>query len=162
MRCVISYPEIFRSVVELLAQELNGFEYDHIVGVPYAALPFASGIALGYQKSMLMARKELKDHGTRRAIEGIYTKGQCAVIIEDVITSGSSVLEIVDILKKEDVYVQDVVVFLDRQQGAREKLAAHGIRLHAVCTLSELLATLHDAGLISYATCTSDALAIGN
>lgn len=64
------------------------------------------------------------------------------MIIEDVITSGSSVLETVEILKKEGLKVTDAIVLLDREQGGKDKLQVHGIRLHSVCTLSKMLEIL--------------------
>ena len=149
MRSVISHPKIFLSTVNLLAQQMHNCTFDHVVGVPYAALPFASGLALLHQRSMIMPRKEIKDHGTRKAVEGVYHAGQSAIIIEDVITTGGSILEIVEILKNEGIYVRDAIVFIDREQGGRQKLADRGIRLHAVCTLTDIFTTLHDSGLIS-------------
>ena len=148
LRRVISYPEYFQQVVDLLAQELGDGEYHHIVGVPYAALPLASGIAVLYQKSMIMPRKEVKEHGTCRAIEGVYQRGQKVIIIEDIVTTGDSILETVTTLKNEGLEVEEVIVFLDRQQGAQKKLAEHGITLRAVCTLSDVLATLQQSGHI--------------
>lgn len=61
------------------------------------------------------------------------------MIIEDVVTSGSSVLETAEVLQKEGLKVTDAVVLLDREQGGKDKLQAHGIRLHSVCTLSKML-----------------------
>lgn len=64
------------------------------------------------------------------------------MIIEDVVTSGSSVLETVEILRKEGLKVTDAIVLLDREQGGKDKLQVHGIRLHSVCTLSKMLEIL--------------------
>lgn len=148
LRRIISYPELFAQVVDLLAQELSDTSFDHIVGVPYAALPFASGIAVLYQKSMIMPRKELKDHGAKKMIEGVYQKGQKALIIEDVVTSGASILETIATLKSQGLEVDEVIVFLDRQQGAAKKLAAQGVTLRSVCTLSDVLSSLQQSGHI--------------
>lgn len=64
------------------------------------------------------------------------------MIIEDVVTSGSSVLETVEVLQKEGLKVTDAIVVLDREQGGKDRLQAHGIRLHSVCTLSKILEIL--------------------
>ncbi|OWK05616.1 UMPS [Cervus elaphus hippelaphus] len=77
--------------------------------------------------------------GTKRLIEGAINPGETCLIIEDVVTSGSSVLETAEVLQKEGLKVTDAIVLLDREQGGKDKLQAHGIRLHPVCTLSKML-----------------------
>lgn len=142
MRRIISFPDVYQYVVDLMWQEMKDKEVDHVGGVPYAALPLASGIALLYHKSMLMPRKEVKVHGAARSVEGVFKEGDSVVLIEDVVTSGGSSLKAIEQLKNASLHVKDVVVFMDRQQGARQKLANEGIALHAVCTISEAVDAL--------------------
>ncbi len=148
LRRIISFPDVFQYVVDLLWQEIVDKEVNHVGGVPYAALPLASGVALLYQKSMLMPRKDTKDHGAVRTVEGVYKRGDTVVLLEDVVTSGGSILKAVDTLEKVGLAVKDVVVFMDREQGAAKKLADRGINLRAVCTLSEAIDTLRNGGKI--------------
>lgn len=154
MRRVISYPELLQHVVDLMWHQIHEKDFHHLGGVPYAALPIASGMAVLYQKPMVMTRKEIKDHGTKRQIEGVYKQGDIVLIIEDIVTSGSSIFETVDQLTREGLLVNDVVVFLDREQGAKEQLVKKGINLHAVCTLSDVLDILKRRGKIDDATAT--------
>nr|XP_012383482.1 uridine 5'-monophosphate synthase isoform X2 [Dasypus novemcinctus] len=91
---------------------------------------------------MLIRRKETKDYGTKRLVEGAINPGETCLIIEDVVTSGSSVLETVEVLQKEGLKVTDAIVLLDREQGGKDKLQARGICLHSVCTLSQMLEIL--------------------
>lgn len=80
--------------------------------------------------------------GTKRLVEGDVNPGETCLIIEDVVTTGSSVLETVEVLQKEGLKVTDAIVLLDREQGGKDNLQAHGIRLHSVCTLSKILEIL--------------------
>lgn len=148
LRRIISYPEIFQYVVDLMWQHIAHKEFNHLGGVPYAALPLASGMAMLYQKPMIMARKDIKDHGNKRSIEGVYKQGDTVLIIEDIVTSGASIFETVDQMAREGLLINDVIVFMDREQGAKERLAQRGIALHAVCTLSDVLEILQIRGKI--------------
>jgi len=148
LRRIISFPDVYQHVVDLLWHEMEDSSVDHVGGVPYAALPLASGIALLYQKSMLMPRKEIKEHGAGRTIEGVYAAGDTVILVEDVVTSGASILRAIDALEKEGLIVKEVVAFMDREQGAAQKLKDRGIALRAVCTLTSAMDALRDAGKI--------------
>lgn len=152
LRRVISFPELFQHVVDLMWHQISERDFHHLGGVPYAALPLASGMAMLYQKPMIMARKDLKDHGTKRSIEGMYKEGEIVLVIEDIVTSGGSIIETANQMAREGLLVNDVIVFIDREQGAKEKLAEKGITLHAVCTLSDVLDVLQSRGKIDEPT----------
>jgi uridine monophosphate synthetase len=89
-----------------------------------------------------MCRKEAKDYGTKKQIEGIYQSGQDCLIIEDVITTGDSVLQIAELLKNQGLQVKNIVVLVDRQQGGKEALMAAGYQLHSIYTLDEIIQPL--------------------
>ena len=81
-------------------------EYKHICGVPYTALPIATLLSIKQQKPMLIRRKEAKAYGTKKLIEGKYSAGDSCLIIEDIITSGSSILETVSDLRADGIINQ--------------------------------------------------------
>lgn len=91
---------------------------------------------------MLFRRKEPKSYGTKRLIEGVYHTGDTCIIIEDVITSGSSVLDTARDLQREGIIVTDVVVLVDREQGGTANIERHSIKVHSLLSLSFLIKTL--------------------
>ncbi len=151
LRVLISFPNLMRQVSELLwqAANLGHAEYSYICGVPYTALPLATCISAAHDIPMLIKRKEAKDYGTKKMIEGKYEEGKKCLIIEDVVTSGGSVLETATSFEQVNVKVTDAVVLLNREQGGLEHLQSNGIKLHSVFTVSEVLNVLQSLGCIN-------------
>src|SRR5512134_873281 len=117
LRGIISYPLILQTIALRVLDVLRPLTYDRIAGIPYAGLPIATAVALAGNIPMLYARKEVKDHGTRRAIEGTFAPGEVVVLIDDVITDGASKFEAASPLVEAGLIVRDFVIFLDREQG---------------------------------------------
>lgn len=142
LRVIVSYPEILKLVAEAMWEKINNLKFDLICGVPYTALPIATAMSITHNLPMVMRRKEIKDYGTKKAIEGAFTTGQKVLIVEDLVTSGLSVFETSEPLELEGLKITDVVVLLNREQGAEENLKNKNLNLHAVFTITELLQTL--------------------
>lgn len=149
LRRLAARPALLHLAAEAYAGLLQSLTFDHLAGVPYAALPIGTAVALTTGRSLIYPRKETKTYGTGRAVEGLFAEGDRAVIIEDVVTSGNSIRKTIGLLNAAGVQVSDVLALIDREQGGREALAAAGYRLHTVLRLSEVLETLHAAGRIS-------------
>ncbi len=139
LRQLISTPALLSLVASAYVARLRGLAFDRLAALPYAALPIGTAISLQGGWPMIYPRKEAKDYGTAATIEGAYAAGERIVVIDDLATTGGSKFEAIDKLKAVGLAVQDVVVLIDRQSGAREALAEAGYRLHAVLTLSEML-----------------------
>lgn len=149
LRSIISYPKILQSVGDELFKIANDGKYDHICGVPYTALPIATAIALKHNYPLVMTRKEAKGYGTKKMVEGVFKARQNCLVIEDVITTGSSVMQTIDLLEKEGLKVTDVAVCVDRQQGGKEAIEKKGYNVHALFTISQMLDVLFADGCIN-------------
>lgn len=149
LRPLASDPKILKRLANYLLDMLPLDNFDLICGVPYAALPMATAMSLESYLPLIIKRKEAKDYGTKKMIEGIYTKGQNCLLVEDVITSGKSLLETIPEIENEGISVSDIVVVLDRQQGGKEMLESKGYRVHTLFTISEVCKILKDEGHLS-------------
>ena len=138
MRVLVSYPSLLKEVAKAYVEVLKNLEFDRLVAVPYAALPIVSAISVVGGYPFIYTRKEKKDYGTKKLIEGEYKKGERVIVVDDVITTGASKLEVIKPLEKEGLVVKDVVVFVDREEGGKEELERKGYSLWRVMGIGEI------------------------
>ena len=105
---------------------------------PVAYAIAAASWAEGPPLEAFTVRKEPKQHGTQRLIEGNFAAGATVVVVEDVITSGSSALRAIEAVLAEGGRVAGVLAVVDRQQGGRETLEAAGYEVRALTTAAAL------------------------
>ena len=149
LRKIISNPHIFNQVLAAYGDIVETLEFDRIAGIPYGALPTATGLALNLQRPMIFPRKEVKAHGTRRLIEGNFNPGEKVVVIDDTLISGKSVMEGAEKLKSAGLKIEDIVVFIDHEGGVKNRLAENGYRAHSVLSISQITETLYESGRIN-------------
>ncbi|MDN5577825.1 MAG: orotidine-5'-phosphate decarboxylase [Chryseobacterium sp.] len=149
LRPLASDPKILKRLANYLLDMLPLDNFDLICGVPYAALPMATAMSLESYLPLIIKRKEAKEYGTKKMIEGIFQKGQNCLLVEDVITSGKSLLETIPEIENEGISVSDIVVVLDRQQGGKEMLESKGYRVHTLFTISEVCSILKEENHLS-------------
>ncbi|QBO58608.1 orotidine-5'-phosphate decarboxylase [Chryseobacterium salivictor] len=149
LRPLASDPKILKKLANYMLDMLPLDNFDLICGVPYAALPMATAMSLESYLPLIIKRKEAKQYGTKKILEGIYTQGQNCLLVEDVITSGASLLETIPEIENEGITVSDIVVVLDRQQGGKEILESRGFRVHTLFTISEVCTILKEEGHLS-------------
>jgi uridine monophosphate synthetase len=151
LRGLVSHPDVLRLAGDALLGVLNGLEFDLIAGLPYAGLPLGVSASLAGNLPLIYPRKESKDYGTKRRVEGAYQPGQRVAVLDDVITNGGAKIELIEPLRAEGLVVTDVVVLVDREQGGAETLAEHGLTLHRVCTLRQVVEALRTRAVIDEA-----------
>lgn len=149
LRLLVSHPLLLREVAHALAEEARDLAFDRIAAIPYGGLPIGVAMALAMDRPLIYPRKEVKSHGTRRAIEGAFDPGETALLVDDLITRGGSKLEAIERLEGAGLAVRDVLVLIDRQQGGARKLKRGGYRLHAVLQLTQLLGVLRETDRIT-------------
>ena len=151
-RLLVSYPLLMRETCDLLAavieRELAG-QFDRTCGVPLAALPICSVLSASKMFSMVMYRPHVKSHGTGKRIEGAFEKGDRCLVLEDIVTSGGSLLETVSGLREAGLAVSHALVLLDRQQGAVENLQKHGITVHSLLNTDLILECIQESRKVS-------------
>lgn len=150
LRLLISYPRILNKVAKAYLPILKRMKYDRLAAIPYTALPITGAISLLNKKPWIFTRKEQKDYGTKKLIEGIYKKGETVVLIDDLITTGGSKFESVEKLRKEGLRIKNVVVLIDRsKKGIDKEFKQNKLRLRSVLKIKQILEVLHGARKIS-------------
>lgn len=143
LRPLASSPQLLKTLANNLLDLVEEVPYDLICGVPYAALPMGTTMSLASGTPLIIKRKENKGYGTKRMVEGVYHDGQNCLLVEDVITSGQSLVETIAEVEREGLKVTDIVVVLDREQGGIEKLKKKGYQVHTLFTINEAVDILH-------------------
>jgi len=139
LRLLPSYPRLLREVAAALARVAVTLPFQRIAGIPYAGLPIGVALSLEMDRPLIYPRKEVKEHGTRKAIEGEYKSGETVLVVDDLVSTGGAKIEAIEPLQAAGLEVHDVLVLIDREQGGKEELAARGYTLHSLFTLSQML-----------------------
>ena len=116
LRNVISYPEIHCEICCEISKNINK-DIDLICGTPYGAVSYASHISISNNIPMIFLRKEIKNHGTQKLIEGIYSNNNKVLLIEDVTTTGNSVIEAAQLLEKKGLIVSQIITIISRNNN---------------------------------------------
>jgi len=153
LRLLVSHPAVLRAAARQMAAliDARGIAFDRLAAIPYAGLPIGVAVALETGRPLIYPRKEAKDYGAAKLIEGEHNPGEAALLVDDLITKGTSKFEALAPLLDAGLSVRDVLVLIDREQGGAAELASRGVALHAVLTLSAMLADLVSAGRLSAA-----------
>jgi len=152
LRVIPSFPDAFREICEFYAQtitdEIGLKTFERIAGIPIAGIPFASQIAYNLKKPFLYMRKDVRFSGRERRVEGILASGDKVLLIDDLLTTGSTLRKAADAVRAEGGVVTDAMVFLDREEGGMKLLEESGVKLHSLLRISEIANILYEIGAI--------------
>lgn len=150
LRLLIGHPTALWRAAHIIWDEVQALQrmrnpqvepFDIVAGVPFGGLHIGTAFSLTAKIPLIYLHPRLDDLG--KDIEGIYRPNQQALIMDDLLAGGGSILETALQLGEAGLMVGDAVVLLDRQQGGRERLRRQGINLVSVLTLEVLMNYLH-------------------
>ncbi|WP_297980100.1 orotate phosphoribosyltransferase [uncultured Methanobrevibacter sp.] len=136
MKRAITEPEILSTIAELISERI-GDDVDKIAGPALGAVPIATAVSLESKKPLLMIRKEKKGYGTSKLIEGDLNEGDKVILVEDVTTTGGSLLKAINAVADNGGVVKKAFVVVDREEGAMGTFANEGVELEPLISVSE-------------------------
>ena len=152
LRLVPSYPLEFRKMVKYLENQIGediGLDkFDSIVSVPTGGLVIASALAIETVKPLIYVRSKPKDYGTSKSVEGKIHDNMKVVMIDDVATTGGSVVNAIKSLKEVNIPVKDAYVIVNRMEGADEALLELGVKMHSILNILQITEALFEQNLI--------------
>ena len=132
---LISHPDVLIEICHLIYEQINDTS-GLICGLPYAGIPYAQTISVLYKRSSIMLRKEQKN----KMIEGNYTSGSDLIIIDDIISKGTSLLE--SLKHFNQFNIKKIVVLVDKNQGGIENLRRQGYNIVSLFTINDFTRNL--------------------
>ena len=152
LRVVPSFPHHFRKMIKtlqnLISDKIGLDNFDCIASVPTSGLVIASALAIETVKPLIYVRQKPKEYGTESVIEGKIAKGTKVLLIDDVATTGLSLLNAIKALRNAGAVVTDAFTVVNRFEGARESLASEDVRLYEITDITTIASILHEQNLI--------------
>ncbi|HUX87133.1 MAG TPA: phosphoribosyltransferase family protein [Chloroflexota bacterium] len=152
-RVLISNPSVLRSIARLIDREIQADQvrrrprletFGAVAGVPMGGLHLATAYSLTSDTPLIYVRP----NGDQQEIEGKVVPGQTVLIIDDLMTGGTSILSTAWTLEKHGLTVRDAIVLIDREQGGTERLHQHGYRVMPILKLKTMLTYYFESGLM--------------
>jgi uridine monophosphate synthetase len=137
LRLLISYPDLLKNICDHLYKLIEHKNLNSkICGLPYAGIPYSCCLSTTYNLEMLMLRKEQKSHGTKKMLEGLYNVDDNLIIIDDILTSGTSIKESLNYL--QNFNIKQIIVIFDRNQGGSQELTEMGYKINSLFNIKEI------------------------
>ncbi|MEI8300863.1 MAG: orotate phosphoribosyltransferase [Chlamydiota bacterium] len=138
LRLVLSHPSLLEALSKAMWQKIAPIATDYVCGIPYTAFSIATYISIKQNIPMLLKRTDLKEHPTKKIIAGNYEPNKRCLILEDVITSGHSILETTQALQNLQITVPAIAILLDREQGGVMAIEKQGFHVLSLLTISQV------------------------
>jgi orotate phosphoribosyltransferase/uridine monophosphate synthetase len=158
LRLLVSNPQALARAAGVMQEEIDTLqtmrnpqvhEFQRVCGIPFGGLHLATAFSLRSRVPMIYVHPAKERNGSRVYVEGVYNEGEYVLLIDDLVTSGGGVIETAEFLKQNaGLQVRDVLVLLDRQEGAKEILKARGYNLISILGLEPMLNYLMASGKI--------------
>ena len=152
LRLIPSYPHQFRKMIKnlqnLIVEKTGLGDFDCLASVPTGGLVVTSALAIEIVKPLIYVRSKPKEHGTTKSIEGKISAGMKVVMIDDVMTTGTSVLNGINQLKEAELLVSDLYVIINRLEGGDKALSDIGVQTHQLTDILEITDILFQEKLI--------------
>ena len=153
LRLVPSFPHQFRKMIKnlqkLIIEKIGLDNFDSLVSIPTGGLIIGSALAIETVKPLIYVRNKPKDHGTTKSLEGKILSGMQVVMIDDVATTGTSILNGIKELKAEGLSISNACVIINRLEGADKILNSVGVILHQLTDILEITEILFQEKLVS-------------
>lgn len=155
-RLLISEPAIIARIARLIDREIRAGQgrrrprispFSLVAGVPFGGLHLATAFSLLTEVPMIYVRPTASG-GRDHMIEGRYHQGQNVLVIDDLTTGGGSIVQTIALLEEAGLSVRDIIVLVDREQGAGERLRNRGYNLIPILRLKTMLTYLVETGRI--------------
>ena len=153
LRIIPSFPHQFRKMIKHLqnsiTEDIGLDNFDSLASIPTGGLVIASALAFEILKPLIYVRNKPKEHGTTKSVEGITRSDMKVLVIDDVATTGSSVVNGIKQLKEAGTKVTDAYVIINRLEGAEKMLESESVKLHQLTDIMEITKILHEDNLVS-------------
>ena len=152
LRILQSYPKYFRISIFLLKKYIihnigmDNFEY--ICSIPTSGTIFGSSLAYELFKPHIYVRKNIKNYGTQKTFEGDFISNSKILFVDDVMTTGNSLASSIEPLRDQSI-INDVLVFVDREQGSANLLKKFKVKIHKIISVGEIFEILYQNNRIS-------------
>ena len=153
LRLVPSFPHEFRKMIKslqnLIIEKIGLDDFESLASVPTGGLVVTSALAIEIVKPLIYVRNKPKEHGTTKSIEGKTSTGMKVVMVDDVMTTGTSVLNGIKQLKESGLSISDAFVIINRLEGADKAFSDIGVQIHQLTDILEITNILFQEKLIS-------------
>ena len=137
IKMAITDPKILKKIAEIVSSQIIKEKIDKVAGPALGAVPIATAISLELEIPLLIIRKTKKGYGTSKLIEGTLEEGDSVIVVEDVTTTGNSLLKAIKVIEENGGIVKKAVVIVDRDEGAIENLKDEGILLEPIISIND-------------------------